>query len=63
MWLQDLLPKHMPNARIMVFYYNSGSAGEDALLSTQGLTYAATKLLEALVEERSDWQVTVMLPQ
>ena len=63
MWLQDLLPKHMPNARIMTYGYNSDSDGENALLSTKGLDYAAAKLLESLAEKRLDRQVNAMLPQ
>ena len=63
MWLQDLLPKHMPNARIMTYGYNSDSDGENALLSTKGLNYAAAKLLEGLAEKRLDRQVNAMLSQ
>ena len=63
MWLQELLPKHMPNARIMIYGYNSDSDGENALLSTKGLDYAAVKLLEGLTEKRLDRQVNVMLSQ
>ena len=63
MWLQDLLPKHMPNARIMTYGYNSDSDGENALLSAKGLEYAAAKLLEGLAEKRLDKQVNAMLSQ
>lgn len=60
MWLKDLLPKHMPNARIMTFSYNSDSSGEHNLLSTQGLAHAAAKLLDWLVIARRDPQVDTM---
>ena len=63
MWLQDLLPKHMPNARIMTYDYNSDSDGENALLSTQGLDYAAANLLEGLAEMRLVRQVIATLSQ
>ena len=63
MWLQDLLPKHMPNARIMTFGYDGDSDGENALLSTKGPDYAAVKLLEGLTEKRLDRQVNVILSQ
>ena len=63
MWLQDLLPKHMPNARIMTYGYNSDIDGENALLSAKGLDYAAAKLLEGLAEKRLDRQVNAMLSQ
>ena len=63
MWLQDLLPKHMPNARIMTYDYNSDSNGENALLSAKGLDYAAVKLLEGLAKKRLDRQVSTILSQ
>ena len=53
----------MPNARIMTYGYNSDSDGENALLSTNGLDYAAAKLLEGLAEKRLDRQVNAMLSQ
>ena len=61
MWLEDLLPKHLPNARIMIFGYNSESTGENALLSSKGLAYSAGKLLEALNEKRLDRKVDTIL--
>ena len=63
MWLQDLLPKHIPNARIMTYDYNSDSDGENALLSAKGLDYAAVKLLEDLAEKRLHRKVSTMLSQ
>ena len=63
MWLQDLLPKHMPNARIMTFRYNSDSAGERNLLSTQGLIEAAAGLLSCLADARQTWKVDTVLSQ
>lgn len=36
-------PSTCPVRRIMTFGYNSDSSGENALLSTQGLAYAAAK--------------------
>ena len=63
MWLQDLLPKHMPNARIMTFRYNSDSTGENNLLSPQGLAEAAADLLSRLADARQARQVDTVLSQ
>ena len=60
MWLQDLLPKHMPNARIMTFGYD---ASESALLSAHGLPNAAITLLSCLASMRQDQWVNTMLFQ
>lgn len=54
MWLQDLLPKQMPNARIMTFGYDGDIAGESALLSAHGLSNAAAMLLTCLASMRQD---------
>ena len=57
MCLQDLLRKHMPNACIMTFGYNSDSNGKNALRSVKGPDYVAAKLL------RLDRWVNAMLSQ
>ena len=58
MWLEDLLPEYIPNARIMLFGYNCLSTGEKSFISTKGLAGAAGELLDALAEKRAhNWVV------
>ena len=64
MWLYNLLPRYIPNARIMLFGYKSpytrsmsGEDGDgcgegDGVLSAEGLARAAEALFEALEEKR-----------
>ena len=54
MWLEELLPQEMPNARVMLFAYNCRVTGEKSLLSAKGLTHAAEALLAALNSKRVD---------
>ncbi len=51
-WLEkiDMLPKAIPNARILRFGYDSTWYGDDAV--KQGLRTVATGLLESLKAER-----------
>jgi hypothetical protein len=48
-WLQDLLPHHIPNARILSFGYNSGVQFSK---SVSGISEFAEQLLEGLLARR-----------
>ena len=61
MWLEELLPPNMPNARIMLFGYNCHSNGEDSLLSAAGLTHAAETLVTALDSNRAGATVSLRI--
>lgn len=53
-WLKDpdMLPKKVPNARIMVYNYESYWYGDDAIKIS--VNDVASKLLSALCEERKE---------
>lgn len=53
MWLTDLLPKHVPNARVMTFGYRQVLNGP-SLLSSQGLRKIALEILDRLSRKRSE---------
>ena len=51
MWLEDLLPRHIPSARVMVFGYKAVTTGEENILSTTGLEDASQALLDKFSEK------------
>ncbi|KAI1157492.1 hypothetical protein F5B18DRAFT_644862 [Nemania serpens] len=55
LWLDDLLPKKIPTARIMTFGYNADVVGNT---SVAGIRDNARKLLESIRDEREDDQET-----
>jgi protein SERAC1 len=58
LWLRDLLPQKIPNARVMSYGYDSSALG---YLSARGIREHARCLLEWLRDEREDDEVCVFL--
>jgi protein SERAC1 len=56
MWLKDLLPDRIPEARIMTFGFDFSSSLEEAL-STRSIRENAKALLEALHHARNSIEV------
>lgn len=56
MWLADLLPNHIPNARVMTFGYNSDNT---KTITANGIRKEAINLLVALRSERTPDQVSL----
>lgn len=51
MWLKDLLPRRLPNARIMVFNYQCEASLDGTFLSTNGLHESGRALLKELTSQ------------
>jgi hypothetical protein len=51
MWLKDLLPQKLPNARVMTFCYKATVLGNTSIA---GVRDNARMLLERLLDERED---------
>jgi hypothetical protein len=58
MWPRDLLPRKIPNARIMIFKYNSSVAWG---VSEAGIRQHADTLLDLVKGKRSDTVTTDLL--
>ena len=56
-WLRDLLPRHIPAARVMLYSYNCGTNDTTTLLSAQGLEDSAEDLLDRLSKSRQNTKV------
>jgi hypothetical protein len=54
MWLKDMLPTRIANARVMTFGYDSYSTEYGGVTSTAGLRHTATQLLEELQCKRGN---------
>lgn len=59
MWLADLLPKHVPNARIMTFGHRQVPNGP-SVLSSQGLRKIALEILKQLSSKRNKHQPPIV---
>ena len=57
-WLQHVVKRQMPNARVMIFDHGCFAEDGRMLLSEDGLTRAANMLLQNLASRRKDEMVS-----